>query len=806
MADAALESEKDINIDSLRFYYVQALKYLEKSDNINIDGSLNGLIYSFFLTGKSLLEQRNLSKEKSKRNIEKYFDKECSSIDDFLAITFMLQTRKEYVKYILGKVFENDNMCAKFVEACCNYINQEYEVQTNIELYDLWKKAKEQYNRCNSELFAEITNCVIGYDINKMLANVSNISEIQKKHIMLTLDDNYIESFKSIVMKIAKLHNSFDIEVKETAFEEVLSDIEALRDRIKEYPTELGFEHIFDEISELDSRVREEFKQFYGETIPKITDVSLNGPAYVNNNEITLSICFATAPYKQKIDNVNVSLDTSEGVKFVECQKQFSTIMSGDKQEYMARFALNEEAVKEAQFDLTVTIAYRYHSSIDEYSKETESFKLNVVINSKDTFVIVENKYDKIIRGNGVSTKLPEMFKGRGELINSICDSMHLGGGMMNKNRGIILWGQRRVGKNSVKDYLKKQISEKYPGAYIPIDLGNIGKCHNVREILISIVNNTKRGIRNNNRELYNELIEDEMDFSTDKLETSDSYMAVFNEFMAELSDLLEQHSEPETNILLYYFDEFSYLYQWIEEGSLDGEKFMRFWKAFISDYNICAIIIAQDNLPVWMTKYPNEFSCMNYDNEITYLDYKGAMELICEPCQVNGESLFTDDAVRSIYSLTKGSACLIVILCKFIIDYRNNNYIPKITKSVVDIVMEKEFLEKSDIYNSKDFEPQIQDVVNVGDKAEAINAGNRKLLEEIAVKTIDNNMAEVDKLDFLKDDEGGYNRNIYERLKERKIIDTEGDKYCKISMPLLKLQLLRELGELTKENMSEMI
>lgn len=46
-------------------------------------------------------------------------------------------------------------------------------------------------------------------------------------------------------------------------------------------------------------------------------------------------------------------------------------------------------------------------------------------------------------------------------------------------------------------------------------------------------------------------------------------------------------------------------------------------------------IIIAQDNIPVWKSRYENEFACMNHDNEITYLDYEGAKELICEPCQV---------------------------------------------------------------------------------------------------------------------------------------------------------------------------
>ena len=142
----------------------------------------------------------------------------------------------------------------------------------------------------------------------------------------------------------------------------------------------------------------------------------------------------------------------------------------------------------------------------------------------------------------------------------------------------------------------------------------------------------------------------------------------------------------------MYYIDEFSYLYEWIETGNMDGKEFMRFWKSFIQDYGICTIIIAQDNIPVWKSRYENEFACMNDDNEITFLEFEGAKELICEPCQTGDKMLYTPEAVELIYELTLGSAYLIVIFCKYVIDYLNKNYIEKATKTIVQLVFEKVF------------------------------------------------------------------------------------------------------------------
>lgn len=305
--------------------------------------------------------------------------------------------------------------------------------------------------------------------------------------------------------------------------------------------------------------------------------------------------------------------------------------------------------------------------------------------------------------------------------------------------------------------------------------------------------------------EIYEKLIDNGMEFSGYALENTESYMPEFSRFMDRLSVRLKKISEDEKNIPLFFIDEFSYLYEWIEKGEIDGKQFMRFWKSFIQDYGICAIIIAQDNIPVWKSRYENEFACMNHDNEITYLDYEGAKELICEPCQVADKMLYTPEAVKLIYDWTKGSAYLIVIFCKHVIDYLNDNYTEKATKTIVQLVFEKEFIEKKEMFESDDFEPQIQDVSHVGSEGDFVNTLNEELLREIASATITSSQARIDELHFFTK-YGEQARKIFARLKERKIIEVERDAYCSISMPLLKFYLLREQSLLDKETLNKMI
>ena len=801
-ADALVE--RFATIDSIRFLYIQALRYLVAGDDGNINASMNMLIASFFMDSTKLLDElHNVGNSGYK---DDYYKMNCVSTKDLVIATFMLQDRQDYVTSILKKIHSETSLRLKVINSLNKMIGEDKNISEYYDFDTIWKKAKGVYYSNLDQLGKEVANSINEYHMAESIRiHIQRIEEILNTRLLWNQDELVIENYLKLISQISDTLEKYTVQEKIDGFGIAEREIDKLKTDIKTSPTEFSYDYVYSKLDDLRFSIRERYDDLYQSSRPECTIFLSNNSVYVNEKTVEVAITFKNAEDKQNADAVEITLTGSNGVTFLRCDKKFTSIRSGEEQDYLVAFSLAEKVISEGQFEIRVSMQYRYRDSVEEIKTTSVSEILPVTITDKENYIRIENKYNRIIRGSGVDVKTPELFKGRNELIDSICRSMSTSDGIMTKNRGIILWGQRRVGKNSVKDYLKEKIRLEYSDAYIIIELGSIGKCRNLREVLITIINKTEDSLMQDYEEIYEKLIDNGMEFSRYALENTDSYMPEFSRFMDRLSAMLKKISEDEKNIPLFFIDEFSYLYEWIEKGEIDGKQFMRFWKSFIQDYGICAIIIAQDNIPVWKSRYENEFACMNHDNEITYLDYEGAKELICEPCQVADKMLYTPEAVKLIYDWTKGSAYLIVIFCKHVIDYLNDNYTEKATKTIVQLVFEKEFIERKEMFESDDFEPQIQDVANVGSEGDVVNTRNEELLKEIASATITSSQARIDELQFFTK-YGEQARKIFVRLKERKIIEVERDTYCSISMPLLKFYLLREQSLLDKETLNKMI
>lgn len=788
-------------IDVARHYYISALQYLRKGDTANINNSMNRLVYSFFLSKDQLKETFRDTKRNPQIQISQYFNKKCLSIKDILLSTFLLEKSGNFSTMIRSALYEDELLRQAVVDCCKRFLQKEVWIDDSYRFERLCEEVEQRYFQLDIQLKRGVSDCANEYNMTeKLQQHTIKLKKLVKIQFLFNLDEMYLDRYIDLVEEFSQVEDIYSVADREDSYRSLIGKWETLVDDISENPTELSFDLVRKHSEEFYYITRERLSELYASSKPEISEISLlSDSVYVNDDTVSLTICFANSKFKQTADGVEVEISSSHaGVRMDECTRRISSIPSGERREYIFSLKLSRDIIYEKQFDIDVTLAYKYHPDIDTIAKESKIEKMNVNLNSKESFVPIENMYEKIARSSGVA--IPEMFKGRNQLIDKICRSMYLGNGIMNKNRGIILWGQRRIGKNSVKDYLKKRIYETYPDAYMPIELGSIGKSHNLKEVLAGLAFDTESVILTDYEELYDDYVKAGLEDSSIKIENSEDYMLEFRNFMSRFSALLKRKYKSETHIPLYYIDEFSYLYEWIEKGELDGKEFMRFWKSFIQDYGICAIIIAQDNIPVWKAQYENEFSCMNYDNEITYLMPDGAKELICDPCRLNGESRFSPEAVDYIYSLTRGSAFLIVILCKSIIDYLNQNYTEKVTKAVVEIVLEKEFIANRGIFEPQDFEPQIVDVSKVNHEADEMIKANTRLLKEIAAKTVTAVKTPISELLFLRDGNIEYCKEIFERLKERKIINTEGNTYCSITMPLLKFHFLREQGLMNRE------
>lgn len=795
------------NIDVARFCYIEALRYMRPIDNTSINNAFNYLVYSFFLSQEELAQNRSSESRNPEKHIEKFILNKCLSLKDLLISAFMLNGVHSYEQEIMEMLYLSKDYYNSLVQMLMQYTGNQHKITEKYDFEQLWKASRERFNTEIENLNEELKSCV--YENNaheKMEFHNEKLEEMSCNYYLFNLDVKNLKRFIRLSKALEEAKYKEGVDEREEAFSSIITGYNQLLNDINREPSEFGINYLYKYVEQMEERVVIYLNELYAVTRPEISKISLlSDSVYVRDNIVNVTILFENEKFKQTADSTEVILILDNRIKIVNTMKRFSSIRSGEQQEYVVTLLIDPQVVADGQFDFEVELTYQYHKEIERYEQVVKKERLNVNLNSKESFVKIENRYSSILRSSSVTD--PDLFKGRDELIDSICKSLRIGDGSMIKNRGIMLWGQRRVGKNSVKDYLKERIAKTYPGAYIPIELGSVGDSHNLQEVLSCIAMLTEETILSMHKgvneymypELANAYIAENMEELIDPISEKENYMFFFKRYMTKFMRIIEKNSESDKNIPLYIFDEFSYLYQWIEKGELDGSSFMRFWKGFIQDYGICAIIIAQDNIPVWSSQYPNEFSCMNYDNEITYLGYNGARDLICDPCKINGESRFNQDAVDYIFSLTKGSAYLIVILCKAIIDYLNESCTEKATKAVVEIVLNKGLVTSNTIFNLKDFEPQLVDVTKVGEDSDYTTAENKTLLKEIARRTIRTQNVAVNSLDYLATTQQEH-IGIFQRLTERHIISMEGEKNCSITLPILKLFLLKEQGMLTRD------
>lgn len=800
-ADTMIETNK--NIDSIRFMYILALIYLLRDDTGNIIPAMNSLIASFF-------EKESKLQDELHKNYNTYEDSyyknpiPSAKVRGLLIATFMLRQKPEYVKQILNKVYAEESLRQDFLEKMITMTGKEVSECDRAEFDKIWREAADEYYLCVQYLTNEINASVNEFHMQeKNTSHIANIKNLLDKNMLWAQDRLITDKYIDMLSVINDILEKYSITEKIEGYKEVEQRITRILTMIEEAPTEFTYERIRPCLYNLQKAVRERFDDLYRSSSPDCSVSLSSSSVYVNGNTAQVVIACSNSDNKQNADAVNLDVSVSDGATLIKCEKSFTSIRSGETQEYIAIFNLDENVLEEKQFIVFVEMQYDYKDSVETNFTGEITGTLPVAIADKTSFVPIVNKYDNIIRGSGVAN--PELFKGRDKIIESICASLLSDDGQLTKNRGIILWGQRRVGKNSVKDYLQARIRRTYGDSYIIIDMGSLGKNHNIQGVLASIVINIRMSLMEEYEDLLDLLYEKDVDFKfhIEKISNSENYMSAFEMFMAEFSTALRAvHKEnPELPYIpMLFIDEFSYIYDWIENGELDGHVFMRFWKSFIQDYGVCTIIIGQDNIPVWASKSKNEFDCMNYDNEITFLEYEGARDLVCEPCKMEGRELFSTDAVNLIYELTKGSAFLIVIMCKFIIDYLNANYIETATPTIVQLVFEREFIGKKGMFIPADFEPQIEDGSKVGEEGRKLNAMNFELLKEIARLTISSPMVRIEDLEFFRHYDRDTANSVITRLKERKIIDIEREEYCSINMPLLKLYLLREQSLLTKD------
>lgn len=357
----------------------------------------------------------------------------------------------------------------------------------------------------------------------------------------------------------------------------------------------------------------------------------------------------------------------------LECKKKFY-IDGGEH--YLSDYVIKiPESCKTYGFlPITTSLKYQYYF---ENTRKSGNFEYEIEIPlALGEYTMLQNPYSSWL-GNPISD--PEMFYGRDELIANIIEQIDSCSGDYLSGRNIIIYGQKRTGKSSVMHFVKRKLDENDNDKYVVVNIGNVGSLlkivpenekeqeHvNMKFFFKRMVDATKKVLRAEHADIYKQLIQDKVEFPTFRNGGDAEAMDESELFFTSLTQILY----PQKRVVLL-IDEFTYFYDLIQKGLIKND-FMRFWKGFIQNTQICTILIGQDFMDDFRNAFPNEFYSSN-TIRISYLDKNAIAQLIQKPfIKYNGYKGFSDDAVDYIMKLTAGNAFFTMHLCSALVAYLN--------------------------------------------------------------------------------------------------------------------------------------
>jgi KaiC/GvpD/RAD55 family RecA-like ATPase len=440
---------------------------------------------------------------------------------------------------------------------------------------------------------------------------------------------------------------------------------------------------------------------------------------------------------------------------------------------------------KEYTVSIDFKLNYTYKSSFDfenhtiVYTDSTSRFNKSFVLKYHKPFVKIRNEFKNYKNGSVVEDE--RMFFGRDSTIRETLDFFLNPKGDLIPGRCVCLYGQTRTGKSTISFHLRKKLAQN-PNIIV-VNFGDIGSITNfeiffkynfIYKILDTIVFD--------HMDLYDYLTSVNFIFSINEESFKDDPNTYFNNFMSSLSSKI--YKSKLNKQIIVVLDEFTYVYDWIRNGEISS-NFMRFFKSFLQNFNVSALLIGQDHTP----QFINDVRFAGYLNsivtlELNYLSENDSSLLISKPVSkewCDDEScIFSPDCINFLYSFTAGSPYILMNLCSDFVDYLNDLQTKTASIAHVEDFIDKHLANIQEIL----FEPLYCDKFNL-DSDDAIKR-NKKLLTLIAINVTSSGYADIDKLNLSESD-----RSHLSLLSQRNIVEIHNNS-CKIKVRLYSEWLKR--------------
>ena len=749
------------NIISAREYLLQGISIFERDDLYNL------LYLSLCCSPKDVLSMYNTPGLDYNVISSKYTIKEND--DSFYVILRIINEDSILSRRFIRKLYESE--CQSWM---CDELDA--EISSSNEFIKLVVGAAS-----NSTLFLDSFEQKIdqmllqnnAFDLSRDLLNVQALNPKQ-------FPSSDITNF-SVIREVANYALDFErnsgYDESEDICRNVFEKIDNTTQFITKVPTRVSTLKILPVLLKLKDLLERELNRKYNETLPHI-EIEPIDEARPVGNDVEIQISIKNDDGSSRANNCVLSLNAINGkdIAHLSLSNTFESSLAGGVK-LNTTFVVRASLIESDDLQIDYTLNYVDVRKVNRFN----SGQINLSINKGDDYEDFENPYIAHVKSNAVKDK--SMFKGRDEIINTICTYV------LEDYKGYVLYGQKRSGKSSVLYHITQRLRSEHKAFAVEYTMGNNivqdseSENESMANLFYTITSEIGRAIKEVDRNVYKEcgcriIRRQEFDMYPDK---------TFSEYLEFYRDIIVDKLHYEQDKIVLIVDEFTYLYYHILEKKI-SPRIMEFWKGLIESKVFSFVFAGQDAMPRFMDEFQNVFASM-HPQELTYIDEQFARELIEEPIwnHTKNCSRYAPDAVNKIIELTSCSPFYIMILCSELVkDARQRKYLP-IRGSDVNTLVQKMICNESSI-SRKDFDNLIscgESRLDIIDKDDSI-----KVLKDIAIKSRNIEFYDINEIKVFNKEKV---KNIINDLLRRRVLEPHPDSgnRVKIKVGLFKRWLL---------------
>lgn len=620
----------------------------------------------------------------------------------------------------------NQTICQKVMTSVMNYVSfDRIDNQLWVRVRDGYREAEKICRQWYSEVQLDKN---FEHDMGGSIADVTNGLLVTER------DAQYIKEYQNCYKGIREYLEFPDYDNRIRILNAGRNELHRLTELGHQNPT-LFFENDLLQIIEateqnLDAiiqRTGDDYKPELSVEVP-ITNIP------VNDGQISLSVTISNADNKATARNIELSILGLDRKKLGGKKVTESNLKGGASTSELVKIPVED---KEA-FTITVYLDYADDDN-QSYSAEKQ---ISISTNAED-FEEIRNPY---ITGKPVVND--DMFFGRETMVQNLVNAIS-----DDRIRCIIIYGQKRTGKSSIFDHLKRRLEDRFVVLNFSVGANIISE----KDFYMSVQG-----------ELVNYL--EDLDYDDETIEYYEDYdIAGFHEFVSFLRKVNRNVTQPAGKELLLMIDEFTHIYTYMKDPHYDiNENFMDIWKAMIEADLFKSALIGQDFMPEFIQEYANQFQVTD-PIKVTYLAKNDAIDLVTKPIRMkNGNSRFLENSEELIVDWFNGQPYYLQSYCSRLVDYINGeqrqNYV---TTAVAQRVKDRMLAEvQNDFFDNlvrkdeEDLLEIVRKIAQASDTPEARIKVERLMLDDRQLEMLD-------------------------RLAVRGVVDyTKADQRCRITIP----------------------